>query len=207
MTLSTQFMTMLTMISMGILFGASLDTYNRFLQRKKRKGWLIFINDLLFWLFQALSVFYVLFLVNLGEWRFYIFLALLCGFAAYQSLLKTSFLKILEIAIKIVISTYRIIVKTVRLLVFRPIQLFIMMVLSCIIFIQKGLFTLAKLILSVLLFILRIIFKILLWVFSLILKFMPKSVKKRVDKMLKKWEGFRLRLQNYISKWIKKRKK
>ncbi|WP_371931952.1 spore cortex biosynthesis protein YabQ [Mesobacillus subterraneus] len=96
MTLSTQFLTMLAMIWMGTLFGASLDTHNRFLKRSKRKSWIVFINDILFWVFQGLSIFYVLFSVNMGELRFYIFLALLCGFAAYQSLFKNMYLKVLE---------------------------------------------------------------------------------------------------------------
>ena len=75
MTLSTQFMTMLAMIGMGIFFGAGLDTYNRFLKRRKRKSWLVFINDVLFWILQGLFIFFILFRVNQGELRFYIFIA------------------------------------------------------------------------------------------------------------------------------------
>ncbi|MFL6554633.1 MAG: spore cortex biosynthesis protein YabQ, partial [Bacillus sp. (in: firmicutes)] len=37
MTLSTQFITLLSMIGMGSLFGAMFDTYQRFLKRPKRK--------------------------------------------------------------------------------------------------------------------------------------------------------------------------
>ena len=99
MTLSTQFMTMLAMIGMGIFFGAALDTYNRFLKRRKRKSWLVFINDVLFWILQSLFIFFVLFRVNQGELRFYIFIALLCGFAGYQSVFKGIYLKWLEMLI------------------------------------------------------------------------------------------------------------
>ena len=112
MTLSTQFITMLSMIGMGAFFGAALDTYNRFLQRRKRKSWLVFINDILFWLFQGLFIFFILFHVNQGELRFYIFLALLCGFAAYQSILKQLYLKCLEKLISIVIAVFRLFGKT-----------------------------------------------------------------------------------------------
>ncbi len=93
MTLSTQFLTMLSMIGMGSFFGVMFDTYQRFLDRPNRKSWIVFFNDLLFWVIQALIIFYILFLVNNGELRFYIFIALLCGFAAYQSLLKGIYLK------------------------------------------------------------------------------------------------------------------
>ena len=77
----------------GSLFGATLDTYNRFLNRNARKRWLVFLNDVLFWILQALFIFYILFSVNFGEVRFYIFIALLCGFAGYQALLKASVLR------------------------------------------------------------------------------------------------------------------
>ena len=123
MTLSTQFMTMLAMIGMGSFFGAALDTYNRFLKRSKRKSWLVFINDVLFWIIQGLFIFFVLFRVNQGELRFYIFIALLCGFAAYQSLFKAIYLRWLEMLISIVISLLRFFVKIVYLLIYKPIYL------------------------------------------------------------------------------------
>ena len=93
MTLSTQFMTMLAMIGMGIFFGAGLDTYNRFLKRSKRKSWLVFINDILFWILQGLFIFFVLFRVNQGELRIYIFIALLCGFASLSKSIQRDLLK------------------------------------------------------------------------------------------------------------------
>ena len=121
MTLSTQFLTMLSMIGMGSLFGAMLDTYQRFLKRPKRKSWIVFFNDLLFWIIQALIIFYTLFLVNNGELRFYIFLALLCGFAAYQSLFKGLILKLLEMVIQSVISIYRFIERPFQFLIYKPV--------------------------------------------------------------------------------------
>lgn len=57
MTLSTQFITMLAMVGMGSFFGAALDTYNRFLKRDTQKHWLVFLNDILFWLLQGLTIF------------------------------------------------------------------------------------------------------------------------------------------------------
>ena len=121
MTLSTQFLTMLSMVGIGSLFGVMFDTYQRFLNRPKRKHWIVFINDLLFWIIQSIIVFYTLFLVNNGELRFYIFIALLCGFAAYQSLFKTIYLRLLEMVIFSVISVYRFFKKTFQLLIYKPI--------------------------------------------------------------------------------------
>jgi spore cortex biosynthesis protein YabQ len=121
MTLSTQFVTLLSMIGMGSLFGAMFDTYQRFLKRPKRKQWIVFFNDLLFWMIQAVIIFYTLFQVNNGELRFYIFLALLCGFAAYQSLFKGMYLSLLEMMIKTILAVSRFIKKAFLVLIYKPI--------------------------------------------------------------------------------------
>lgn len=73
MSVTTQLETMLAMIGMGGWLGLSIDTYSRFLQRRKRARFIVFINDVLFWLLQGLIIFYVLLLVNEGELRVYIF--------------------------------------------------------------------------------------------------------------------------------------
>src|SRR3954469_917948 len=138
MTLSTQFLTMLVMIGMGAFFGAALDTYNRFLQRSKRKNWFTFINDVLFWVFQGLLIFYVLFHVNQGEWRFYIFIALICGFAAYQSLIKQLYLITLEKLIILVISLYNFFVRLFLLLIYKPLKALVTLITSIIVMFGNG---------------------------------------------------------------------
>lgn len=211
MTLSTQFLTMLAMIGMGSLFGASLDTHNRFLKRSKRKSWIVFINDIMFWLFQGLSVFYVLFSVNMGELRFYIFIALLCGFAAYQSLFKKIYLKILERAITITINVYIFFVKAVRMLVVRPLQFLAATVLSLLIMTGRGLYSLVKWLLAVLLWLLKnLLWKPVKMILLLFWKLLPKKVKKSVEKLYNKLAGILIIVKNYSSipiKWIKNFKK
>ncbi|ESU34612.1 hypothetical protein G3A_00125 [Bacillus sp. 17376] len=211
MTLSTQFLTMLAMIWMGTLFGASLDTHNRFLKRSKRKSWIVFINDILFWVFQGLSIFYVLFSVNMGELRFYIFLALLCGFAAYQSLFKNMYLKLLERAIAITINVYVFIVKAIRMLVIRPLQLLAATALSLLLLTGRGLYALGKWLLAVLLWLLNnLIWKPASMIFLPFWKLLPKRVKKSVEKFYNKLAGFLIIVKNYSSKpikWIKNFKK
>jgi len=202
---------MLAMIGMGSLFGASLDTHNRFLKRSKRKSWIVFINDIMFWLFQGLSVFYVLFSVNMGELRFYIFIALLCGFAAYQSLFKKIYLKILERAITITINVYIFFVKAVRMLVVRPLQFFAATVLSLLIMTGRGLYSLVKWLLAVLLWLLKnLLWKPVKMILLLFWKLLPKKVKKSVEKLYNKLAGILIIVKNYSSipiKWIKNLKK
>lgn len=207
MTLSTQFFTLLSMIGMGSLFGAMFDTYQRFLNRPKRKQWIVFLNDLLFWIIQAVIIFYTLFLVNNGELRFYIFLALLCGFAAYQSLFKGIYLRLLELAIKTTIALSRFILRTFHLLVYKPVLGLIQLVIVIIIAIGRGLLTLVKFIGKVLLLILKIIFVPLQKIVLLFWKLLPKSLKKSVEKLYNKTAGNFHKIRNYISKLINKWKK
>src|SRR6478736_1769706 len=144
MTLSTQFITLLSMIGMGSLFGAMFDTYQRFLNRPKRKQWIVFFNDLLFWIIQAVIIFYILFLVNNGELRFYIFIALLCGFAAYQSLFKAIYLRMLEQIIRTAIKLYEFFKRTYLFLIYKPILALIHLVILIVLVLGRGIFALVK---------------------------------------------------------------
>lgn len=210
MTLTTQFMTMLAMVGMGSVFGAALDTYNRFLKRTKRNRLLVFMNDILFWIVQGLAIFYILFLVNSGELRFYIFIALLCGFAAYQSLFKGVYLRILEILISIVISFYRFLLKVFHFVIYKPIYMLVAAVISLIIMLGKGLLSLLKVVWKLLLFILKIVLLPVQWTFRLIWKLLPKRIKKLVDKIYNKMAGIFKQIKNYfhirISRWKKDKK-
>ena len=207
MTLSTQFMTMLAMISMGIFFGAGLDTYNRFLKRSKRKSLLVFINDVLFWVIQGLFIFFVLFRVNQGELRFYIFIALICGFAAYQSLFKVIYLRLLERLISIVISLIRFFTKMVYLLIYKPIYIVITTILEIILMIGKSLYALFIWLITIVLFAIKVLFMPILWILLLIWKLSPKTIKKSVEKIYNKLAGKYRIIKNTIINWMSTWKK
>jgi spore cortex biosynthesis protein YabQ len=203
MTLSTQFLTMLAMIGMGSLFGAMFDTYQRFLNRPKRKQWIVFLNDLLFWMIQALVIFYTLFLVNNGELRFYIFIALICGFAAYQSLFKGIYLRLLEILICSVITIYKLLKNTFLLLIYKPILGIIQLVITISLAVGKGLLTLVKFLFRVFLFVLKIIFVPMRKIVTIFWKLLPKGFKKTVEKLYNKMAGNLKKIGNYLDKWKK----
>lgn len=201
MSLTTQFYTMLAMIGMGSYFGAALDTYSRFLKPPNRKALIVFVNDILFWLTNALIIFYVLYLVNNGEIRFYIFVALLCGFAAYQSLFKSLYNQILNKTIQILIKLYRFLERTVKSLIFRPVYLFITFIVTVVL-------TVLNIILKILLFIWNIVFRII-EVFSrpffLLGKFMwnrlPKSFKIRTSSV---FNFINRQISNFFNRFSKK---
>jgi len=207
MTLSTQFLTMLSMIGMGSLFGVMFDTYQRFLKRPKRKQWIVFFNDLFFWMIQALLIFYILFLVNKGEIRFYIFIALLCGFAAYQSLFKNLYLYLLELLIRTVVYAAGLLTKAFQLVIFKPVLGLIHLVIIILLSIGRGLFTLVKFVSQVILFILKILFGIVRRIWLVFWRLMPKSIKKTVEKLYNKTAGNFNKIENYFVNWINKWKK
>jgi spore cortex biosynthesis protein YabQ len=207
MTLSTQFLTMVWMIGMGVLFGVMFDTYQRFLHRPKRKHWLVFFNDVLFWMIQALIIFYVLFQVNKGEVRLYIFIALLCGFAAYQSLFKRIYLRLLEILITVVISIIKFIKRTFILLIYKPVLGLIKLAILIILFLGRGLFTLVKFICKVLLLCIKLVLRVIGKILFIFWYFFPKGIKKNVEKFYNRTAGFFEKVKNYVTRWIQKWKR
>lgn len=110
------------MIAMGVWLGTSIDTYHRFTKRRPNFQWMTALTDFLFWIIQGLVVFYVLLLVNEGQMRFYIVLALLCGYAAYRALFQKSYLRILETIIHISISIYQFCKRFVQIFFIKPLR-------------------------------------------------------------------------------------
>lgn len=144
MSLSVQLSTLLAMIGVGGWLGAAVDTYRRLFNRKEHKGWYVFVNDLLFWLSQALFTFYILYVVNNGELRVYIFLALLCGYAAYQSLLKTLYLPLLERLIELVKGMYRLVVTILYRGIYIPVTAIIGFMVSILLFFLRSAWTIIR---------------------------------------------------------------
>lgn len=121
MSLNIQFITMAAMIGSGLYIGMAVDTFYRFHKRKKRNVLMLYANEILFWVLQGLIIFYILYRINQGEIRFYIWLALLCGFAAYQALFKNIYLMILEKSIAIAVAVIRLIRRLVKWIIIAPI--------------------------------------------------------------------------------------
>ncbi|WP_078378380.1 spore cortex biosynthesis protein YabQ [Sutcliffiella halmapala] len=190
MTLTTQFYTMLAMVGVGAYLGAAIDTYGRFLHREKRARWIVFIHDLLFWLLQGLVTFYVLLLVNEGEIRFYILIALVCGYAAYQSILRYFYLSLLESLIRFSISLYRFLAKLVQMVIIKPIQLLVQAIIIILLGIWKMIYAIGRFLLLLGWKIVKLCTLPFKWVLMLGWKLLPKPVKKYFHILFKKIEGF-----------------
>ncbi|MBN3543817.1 spore cortex biosynthesis protein YabQ [Fictibacillus barbaricus] len=199
MTLTVQFQTMLSMVFMGIWIGMAVDTYSRFIHEKRKWHWLHFLNDLLFWLVQALLVFYVLLHVNHAEIRFYIFIALICGYAAYRALFDRMYKKLLEWMVKAVVSLYRFIYRLLNSLIVMPIKWLIMLITAILLY----LFNILRKLVMVIFMILFSPFK---WVGRLIWRFIPKQKWYNLKEKYFKLAGFLKSAKNKVSNWKGKKK-
>ncbi|HHW36397.1 MAG TPA: spore cortex biosynthesis protein YabQ [Bacillales bacterium] len=193
MSLTIQLNTMIAMVVIGAWLGVALDTYGRFLKRPKRAKWFLFMNDILFWMVQALLLFYVLLLVNEGQLRFYIILAILCGYAAYQSLFKNIYLRILEFLIKSSIWTYRFVYRLIIILIVRPIKWLIQLFIVLVLFLGNVLWKVFKLAFLIL-------YTPIKWLFQILWRFVPQKVKIFFISLA----GILIRKKNTIVKWWKK---
>ncbi|MGR9047959.1 spore cortex biosynthesis protein YabQ [Halobacillus faecis] len=195
MTLTTQFITIVAMIGGGMFVGASLDTFERFFGKRKR-GWLEIIYQLSFWLFQASFLFYLLYLANYGELRVYVFVAIVCGFAAYRALFQKLYLRTLEMWIRISLAVFRFLKKTVYYLIFIPSKSIIFLIISLLLGVYKILLKGIIILFLVVFYPIRLIFRII-W------RLLPKNMKK----YLRDLAGVLDKMKNTMNNWMKRIKK
>ncbi|MBM7606559.1 spore cortex biosynthesis protein YabQ [Metabacillus crassostreae] len=210
MSLTTQFYTMLAMFGMGSWVGAALDTYGRFLKRPLRARWVVFINDFLFWIVQGLILFYLLLLVNEGELRVYIFLAVLCGYAAYQSLLKTIYLRILDRLIQTSISIYSLVINIGQAIIIKPIVLLFQVTITILLGILKFLWSLTKWAFQILYSFVKIILAPVWLILRVSWKIVPSGIRNYIIKNINKLAGINKKVKNItntINLWWQRIKK
>ncbi len=200
MNLTTQFYTMIAMIGMGSYFGAALETYSRFFRRKRKRRWTVAINDVLFWIVQVLLLFYVLYIVNFGEIRFYIFLALLCGYAFYQSLLKNLYIRFLDLAVNFFMKLYRLIVRLGTLLIYKPVRGLVLFIISTCILLIRILSKILKGLLSFLWSLLKIILYPIFLIVKNLWKLLPPSFTIKVQDFFASTLRTIKRLLNFFKK-------
>jgi spore cortex biosynthesis protein YabQ len=187
------------MVLMGIWIGMAVDTYGRFIHEKRKWHWFHFLNDLLFWLVQALLVFYVLLHVNHAEIRFYIFIALICGYAAYRALFDRLYKKLLEWIVSVIVSLFKFAARLINIMMVMPIKWLFMIISGIILYVlnilRKSIFILLK-----------IIFSPFKWIGNLLWRFIPKQKWYNFKEKYFKFAGFFHSLKNKVSNWKGKKK-
>ena len=120
MSLGVQFLTMAAMIGCGAALGLLFDGYRAVWGelRLPRRWHPPF--DLLFWAAATAGVYRTLYLVNGGEVRFYVLLALLLGVSAYFALLSGVALRVLVFGLRAARRVFRFVRRLFRMTVVRP---------------------------------------------------------------------------------------
>ncbi|WP_264371386.1 spore cortex biosynthesis protein YabQ [Virgibacillus necropolis] len=172
--------------------GIILDTFRRASSHWKNSVFLTYFMEISFWLSQTLFLFYILYRVNAGELRFYVFVACLLGFATYQALAASSYKKMLEHMIQIALSIYRFFAKVIHALFVTPVVFVFSLFFSAIAYTIQVLFI-------ILVTIGKIIFAPFKWVIMLIYRLLPEIIKKYLHKIA----GFYSTMKNICKKWLK----
>lgn len=192
MTLSTQFLTIITMVAGGIYLGAAIETFRRFEPFWRKRVIFSYFIEICFWLLQTLILFFLLYLVNQGELRFYILLAILCGFAMFKSLFESIYKRILERVIRIIISIYRFSYQLILTVIVRPIKWIFTVSISCLLWLWG-------LIIWILFLVFKVVWYPIRFIFKLIWRMMPQNAKKYMTQLA----GFYSKIKNTLSKWWK----
>ncbi|MDC3414858.1 spore cortex biosynthesis protein YabQ [Aquibacillus sp. 3ASR75-11] len=190
MTLSVQFATILMMILGGIYLGVAIETFRRFEHHWKKKVVYTYLIEISFWLLQTLILFYLLYVMNQGELRFYIFLAILCGYAAYKGLFENTYRRILERVILFTTKSFHVLNRLFHILIITP----IVKVVQAVIAICLGVWAV---VLWIILLVYKIIFYPIRFILGLVYRILPKNVKK----FLQQIEGFYSKMKNILIKW------
>ena len=188
MTLQVQFLTMVTMIIGGLYLGVARDTYLRFSPYWRRRIILRYVFEIAFWMIQTILLFYILYRVNAGELRAYIFVACLLGVSIYKVFFASLYRRVLEWIIRLLLIIYRTCKEIIRVLVIVPL---------------KGI---VYLILLIVQFTFSILFFILKWIFAPLgraVAFIFSLLPKKLQKIIRKLIGFYSIIKNTSIKWVK----
>jgi len=118
---SAQVHTFMLIAASSVLLGLLFDTY-RVLRGHFRPPWIVTsVADLLYWLVAVCIAFLALLFGNWGELRFYVFIAMLSGVAAYYRLASRHAIKIIVLLLKLFFSLWHTIKRTVLFTVVKPV--------------------------------------------------------------------------------------
>lgn len=188
MTLNVQFFTMVFMIISGFYLGIALETFRRFSSLWRHRPVLVYVLEVSFWLIQTFIIFYILYKVNAGELRVYIFLACCLGFAMYQVLAATLYQAALEHVIRLFIVIGGVIKRLCQVLIFSPIGWVFRMLLSVV-----------WLVLWVLLHMLFMIMLPFKWLAQLIYYLLPENIKKVFNKKVDFYSILKVKLLKWVN--------
>jgi len=193
MTLHTQWITMGVMILSGLYIGIVTDTLRRLFISWHIPSVLRLFFKIIFWVSQTIIVYFILYKVNNGLLRFYIFLACLLGFSMYVVLVRATYIVVLEWTIKVIIT----IANTFYRLLLRPLWLLFY-------FILRQLYALLMLCQQVLWYLLKLLFYTVIWLLKQIYKLLPKKYNENITKIISTCSTMVSTFILQLKQWIKR---
>ncbi|WP_240421487.1 spore cortex biosynthesis protein YabQ [Paenibacillus periandrae] len=123
MTLEMQFATMGTMLLGGLSLGGLFDLYRVLAHHLRATRYAYYVLDLVFWIIGTLLIFKLLYDINWGQVRMFIFIGLLAGVVIYFWLFSGILIKCLQFLIRMVKIVIHWVVQLVNILLIRPVVL------------------------------------------------------------------------------------
>ncbi|WP_079707626.1 spore cortex biosynthesis protein YabQ [Paraliobacillus ryukyuensis] len=199
MSLTIQFSTIISMIGGGFYLGCALDTFRRIAIHWKNRLLIAYSLEICFWLLQTLVLFYLLFLVNQGTLRVYIFLSIFLGVAIYKSLFAKLYQRLLELMLQYIRRGFAFLIRLVYGAIIRPIKALLQLLLTILLFFLRVVFS-----------VLQIIMQIVGFPFRLLGKGLKRILPENAKKYLVSLRGFYSKIENIIIKrwksiWYKRR--
>ena len=77
----------------GIIIGIIFDTFRVIRKTFKHKDFIIYVQDVLFWILTGSILMYSTFLFNDGEFRFFLLIGVIVGFVTYLFTFSKIFIK------------------------------------------------------------------------------------------------------------------
>lgn len=187
------------MVVGGMYLGFANETYRRLIGRRNISTVFVYFFEVSFWLLQTAILFYVLYRVNFGEIRFYIFLAILLGFSIYVVMFQSLYRRILEIIIETIKQITYLIIRTIDTLIIAPIKWLISLFVTVVTYTLYLLF-------KIVLFLLRVIFYPIKLVIKLLEKLLPEKVLKNVTKTLEICSTILYKFKSRVKEIVTKRR-
>lgn len=103
----------------GIIIGIFFDLFRILRKSFKTPDILTYIEDIIFGIFTGVFLIFIIFILNNGELRFYIFLALILGLSIYLITISKYFIKF---NVKIITTIKKVFIKIFKLILY-PIKL------------------------------------------------------------------------------------
>lgn len=193
MTLHTQWMTMGVMILCGLYIGMVTDTLRRLFIFWCIPSILHLLFKTIYWISQTIIVYLILYKVNGGLLRFYLFLACLLGFSMYVVLLRATYIMVLE-WIMIVMKTianifYRLLLRPVWLICY---------------FILRQLYALLMLCQHILCYMIKLLFYPVIWLLKQIYTLVPEKYDENITKFISICSTMGSNFTLKLKQWIKR---